>query len=210
MKILSVSDKVVNHIYGPTIKTLFGDVGLVLGCGDLPYYYLEFIVSSLHAPLVYVHGNHDPPMEHTSYGRSRSEPEGCVNADERVLRVDGLLVAGLEGSIRYRPTGDYQYTEFDMWLKVLRLTPSLFVNRLKYGRYLDVLIAHSPPYGIHNGPTRAHVGFKSFLWLMRHFKPSYMVHGHKHVYNCMEVTVTKYEQTTVMNTFPYKVWNIET
>jgi len=42
----------------------FGDVELVLSCGDLPYYYLEYIVSMLNVPLLYVHGNHDAPPEY--------------------------------------------------------------------------------------------------------------------------------------------------
>ena len=40
MKVLSLSDKVVSFIYGPQVKCRFKDVDLVIGCGDLPYYYL--------------------------------------------------------------------------------------------------------------------------------------------------------------------------
>jgi predicted phosphodiesterase len=63
MKILTVSDKVVDFIYSPQLKEKFGDVELVLSCGDLPFYYLEYIVSILNVPLFYVMGNHDKKVE---------------------------------------------------------------------------------------------------------------------------------------------------
>lgn len=58
MKILTISDKVDELVYSPAIKRLFADTDLVLGCGDLPHYYLEFIVTMLGGPLFYVIGNH--------------------------------------------------------------------------------------------------------------------------------------------------------
>ena len=35
MKILALSDQVVEQLYSPSIKERFGDVSLVVGCGDL-------------------------------------------------------------------------------------------------------------------------------------------------------------------------------
>ena len=42
MKVLAVSDRVQEQIYSPAIRTRYSDVGLVLGCGDLPYYCLLY------------------------------------------------------------------------------------------------------------------------------------------------------------------------
>jgi Icc-related predicted phosphoesterase len=95
-----------------------------------------------------------------------------------------------------------------MWRNVFMMTPALIRKRLVTGRPIDILLAHSPPHGIHNGRDRTHLGFKSFLWLMRKFKPRYLIHGHRHVYNPLEVTETQYQQTTVMNVYPYKVLEI--
>lgn len=209
MKVLFVSDKVVENIYSPSIATRFSDVKLVVGCGDLPYYYLEYIQSTLNTSLIYVHGNHDPEKEYLADGTSVTGPLGGVNLHCQTYRTDNLLVAGLEGSIRYRD-GRFQYSQQEMWTNVLlRLTPRLLVNKLMYGRYLDMLVAHSPPYGIHNGEDHIHVGFKSFLWLMRVFKPRYMAHGHRHVYNPTEATETQYFETQVINIYPYKMIDIE-
>ena len=43
---------------------------------------------------------------------------------------------------------------------------------------------------------------------MRQFKPRYLLHGHRHVYNPLEITETEYEQTTVINVYPYKMLEI--
>jgi Icc-related predicted phosphoesterase len=97
-----------------------------------------------------------------------------------------------------------------MWLNaIFSLAPRLLINKIKYGRYLDILVAHSPPYGIHNGEDRIHVGFNAFLWLMKVFKPRYLVHGHRHIYNPTEVVRTQFEQTCVINIYPYKILDIE-
>jgi Icc-related predicted phosphoesterase len=209
VKLLAVTDKVVDLIYSPSLVENFGDVAMVLGCGDLPYYYLEYIVTMLNVPLLYVHGNHDPPVEYSSSGQESTGPGGGTNVHGRLVHEQGLSVLGLEGSIRYKPSGNYQYTEAEMWGQVFRLVPALLVNRLTTGRPLDILLTHSPPYGIHNGRDRTHVGFKSFLWLIHRFKPRYLIHGHRHVYNPLEITETQYEQTTVINVYPYKVLEID-
>ena len=208
MKALVVADKVVELLYTPTIVERFGDVDLVLSCGDLPYYYLEYIVSMLNVPLLYVHGNHDT-VEHTYAGSVHAEPGGGTNVHSRLVLCLGLAVAGLEGSIRYRPWGEYQYTDGQMWGNALWLAPTLLRYRLFTGRSIDILLAHAPPYLIHDGRDPTHVGFKAFLWLMRMFKPRYLLHGHRHVYNPLEATVTQYDATTIINVYPYRVLNVD-
>lgn len=208
MKLLVVTDKVVETIYSPAVTERYCDVDTVLSCGDLPYYYLEYVVSMLNVPLLYVHGNHDT-AEHSYGGAVRSEPGGCTNVHGRLVVYKGLAVAGLEGSIRYRPWGEYQYTDREMWANALWLAPSLLKYRVLTGRTIDVLMTHAPPFLIHDGRDPTHVGFKAFLWLMHVFRPRYLLHGHRHVYNPLETTVTQYEATTVMNVFPYKVLNTE-
>ncbi len=209
VRILAVSDKVVETLYTPAIRNNVGLVDLLLACGDLPFYYLEFLVSMLDVPAFYVYGNHDHNLRYTEQGPVTIHPPGWVNLDERSVRVKGLLLAGLEGSIRYRPRGLHQYTQAEMHRKALRLASRLLVNRLFYGRYLDILITHSPPYGIHDGPDYAHTGFEAFLWLMARFRPRYLLHGHRHVYG-REVTKSRYHRTWVLNVYPYRLIEVQT
>ena len=51
MKILAISDQVMEQLYSPRVKETFAHVNLVVGCGDLPFYYLEYVVSMLNIPL---------------------------------------------------------------------------------------------------------------------------------------------------------------
>ena len=209
MKILAVSDETVDWLYSPNARGRLGKVDLILGCGDLPYYYLEYLVTMLDAPLLYVYGNHDPLVEYTSAGGTKTAPGGGENVDMRCVNQRGLLVAGLEGCIRYKPDGLHQYTQNEMTWRSLVLLPGLAANRLMRGRWLDVLIAHSPPLGIHDMPTAAHTGFHAFLNLMRIFRPRYLLHGHRHQNYAPGATETRWGATTVINVHPFRVLDIE-
>ncbi|MHB1120362.1 MAG: metallophosphoesterase, partial [Bellilinea sp.] len=97
MKILAVSDIELGYIYNLQIAQRFRDVDFIVGCGDLPYYYLEFMVSMLDKPLYYVRGNHSSQVESTT-GGERLSPWGAVNLHRKMIRTeDGLLLAGIEG-----------------------------------------------------------------------------------------------------------------
>jgi calcineurin-like phosphoesterase family protein len=209
IKILSISDKVDELLYSSAIKRLFGDVDLILGCGDLPHYYLEFIVTMLGGPLFYVIGNHGNAVRKSYAPKEEWDyPGGCENIDGRVVRYRGLLIAGLQGSMRYNDNPDFQYTEREMAWKVWQLAPSLMLNRLLHGRYLDILITHAPPSGIHDKPDRCHQGFRAFRTLMDRFQPRYLIHGHVHVYHPSEPTQTVYRKTTVINTYGYQTLEV--
>lgn len=202
LKILALSDRVVETIYSDRVRRRHGDVDLVLGCGDLPYYYLEFVVSMLDKPTLYVKGNHDDGPQYTSDGRRLLEAEGCDLIEDRIVKVEGLLFLGLGGSIRYKMNSSEQYTQREMRQRIRRLLPQMLFNRIRYGRYVDVVVTHSPPYGIHDRKDSAHIGFTAFLTLMSRFKPRYLLHGHAHIWRKDEIRKTRFHQTTVINVFP--------
>ncbi len=212
MKILALSDQVVEHLYSPHVKDHFGDVDLVVGCGDLPNYYLDYIVSMLNVPLSHVPGNHDlPPISPEPEGgcESRGNRTECANIDGLVVDERGLLLAGLGGSIRYRPDGVHQYTQREMARRVLALTPRLCWNRVRHGRFLDILVTHSPPRRIHDAEDPAHVGFEAFNRFIARFCPRYLLHGHSHVYRHGATTTTQVGPTTVINVYPYRVIEVD-
>ena len=210
MKILAVSDTEIGFIYSPMIRERFTDIDLVISCGDLPYFYLEYILSMLSVPLYYVRGNHASKIEFSGSTAERTYPWGAIDLHKKVQEDDtGLLLAGLEGSVRYN-RGDYQYTQSEYWMMVFRLVPGLLLNNLKVGRYLDIFVTHAPPFHIHDMDDRPHVGIKAFNWLIKVFKPKYHLHGHIHVYRQDTVMRTLVDQTEVINTYGYRELLIDT
>lgn len=206
MKILAVSDEVIERLYRLCESGHFSDVEMIIGCGDLPYRYLENIVTLLNVPLLYVPGNHDPKFIESD---CLTYAEGGSNMDLKLTRVKTFLIGGLGGSIRYRPDGTNQYTQSESYRRAFRLLPRLWLNRINYGRMLDILITHSPPFGIHDEDTHAHTGLKAINWLINIAKPRYHFHGHTHFYRRnLELSETTLQETKIINVFPYKIIDI--
>ena len=219
MKILCISDQIDPLVYSPNIRERYKDCDLVISAGDLPMEYLDFIVSSLNKPLLFVFGNHNLE-EFRLYHRTGAlastgthlplkplPPEACHGTTYvgfKVHREGNLLVAGVSGSIRYN-AGLSQYTERQMLFKLLKMLPRLLVNKLKYGRFVDIFLTHAPPEGIHDKEDPCHRGFRCYLWFMRTFKPRFMVHGHIHLYDMQDVRVSRYFDTTVINAYSHHI-----
>ena len=204
---MAVSDRIVEHLYTSDVQNRLRDIDLLIGCGDLPYYYLEFLISALDTRMIYVRGNHDIGLQYMADGRVLDHVPGGLDIHRRVVEIDGLLIAGLEGSIRYRPKAPYMYTEQEMRWNAWSLFPQLLMNKIRYGRALDILVTHSPAAGIHDLRDPAHRGFAVLRSLMRRFRPKYLLHGHVHVYRNDVPMVTKYLDTTVVNVYPYRVFD---
>jgi hypothetical protein len=220
MRVLCVADHVDPFIYSAGLKSRLRDVDMVLSAGDLPLEYYDFIVSSLNKPLFFVFGNHhlarrDDFRRRADPGRPLAPPSdwrafvGGTYLEGKVVRSGGLLLAGLGGSIWYNG-GEHQYTDFGMFLRILRLLPKLLWNRAFRGRWLDLLLTHAPPYGINDLPDPCHTGFRVFLWFMRTFRPRYLVHGHVHLYDRNAVREARYGDTTVLNAYDHAVIELET
>lgn len=206
MRILAVSDQVVERIYTLVPSGHFQGVELILGCGDLPYTYLEYIVTMLNVPMYYIPGNHDPQFDLMD---KRSRAEGGSNLDLKTARHNNILISGFGGCIRYRPDGVNQYTQSEAYRRAFRLLPQLLINRIKHGRAMDILISHSPPFHIHDDSDLAHQGLKALNWLNRIAKPRYHLHGHTHFYrNNLEDQETLFNQTRIINVYPYKILEI--
>ena len=207
MKILALSDKIVSFIYSPQVKQRFQDVDLIIGCGDLPYYYLEYVFTALEVPLFFVRGNHDAVVEF-GMGEQRTGPHGGIDLHSRLCCYKGLLLGGVEGSMRYR-LGPFQHSQAQMWNFVLGMVPGLIINRLRYGRFLDVFVAHAPPSGIHDCQDLTHQGIKAFRWLISVFQPAYFFHGHIHLHRPDEVTETQFETTRVINAYGFRQTDVD-
>lgn len=203
MKILAVSDEVIERLYKLCESGHFQEIELILGCGDLPYPYLENLLTMLNIPLFYVPGNHDP--KHNA-DNNLAHVEGGSNLDLKVVRFKKFLIGGFGGCIRYRPNGTNQYSQTEAFTRAFRLLPRLLLNRMNYGRSLDILITHSPPLGIHDDDTQAHQGLKAINWLIRIAQPRYHFHGHTHFQRRnLSPSETTHGLTKIANVFPYKI-----
>jgi len=206
LKILAISDIVVDRLYSTQVAERFHDVEMIIGCGDLPYEYLEFLVSSMNIPLFYVPGNHDPAYDEKIQA---AHAEGCDNLDREVRSVKGFNIAGIGGSIRYRPGCPNQYSQTQMYSRMSSFIPKLLWHLPLHGNVLDIMVAHSPPRGIHDDDDQAHVGFSAFKGFIQTFKPRYFLHGHTTVYKTNIISpVTMVGTTTVINVYPYRVIEI--
>jgi Icc-related predicted phosphoesterase len=207
-------------VYSPNVRSRFAEVDLIISAGDLPMNYLGFLSSSLNKPVVFVFGNHNlESLYHFQRKRvldtSSLELEmptenyyGSTIAEDRVVNQKGLLIAGLGGSHRYND-GDHQFTEYQMFIRILKLVPRLLWNRIRHGRYLDVLLTHASPYGIHDKADPCHVGFRSFLWFIDKFGPRYLLHGHIHLYDLNAERETEYNGTRIINVYDHYVLDLE-
>ena len=200
MKILCVSDQIDPLVYSNSIKNRFADVDMILSAGDLPLDYLDYIVTNLNKPLLFIFGNHHAEEMISDELESFSS----THLGSKIRKEAGLIIAGLGGSMRYN-RGLNQFTELQMYGEIFKLIPALLFNRIFHGRYLDILLTHAPPKGIHDKPDKCHWGFKAFLWFIKRFKPKYLVHGHIHLYDLSDVRCTRWQETEVINAYGHYV-----
>ena len=203
-RILAIADEVDEALYEDALHQLKPD--LILSAGDLPFDYLENLVTRSGVPLLYVPGNHDADVKfrrHT-YGPVVVEepipgPEGCDNVDGKIIEVSGLRVAGLGGSIKYRE-GPNQYTQAAMRRRALGLELRARVRR----RAPDILLTHSPPKDLGDGQDLPHQGFEAFHRLLRVLRPRLMVHGHLHPYGRPR-SDRHLGETLIVNAVPHRL-----
>ncbi len=202
LKVLSVSDRIDSNLLERDTYEKYKDVDLILSCGDLPYYHIEKLFQLYEVPVLYVRGNHDPRVE---YGKSGPlyGPRGGIDLHNRVVVLNDLIFAGFEGSLPYKE-GPFLHSQSEMWRNVFGIIPRLLWNKLVYGRYLDVVLTHTPPRGIHDQESNVHGGYHAFRWLINTFKPSYFFHGHIHVYTNDEIIETVVGGTKVINTYGHR------
>ena len=204
MKILSISDRVDPSLYGPVLEARASGVEAIISCGDLPFEYLEYLVTFVDVPLFYVRGNHDPSED------SGKRPGGCIPLDGRIEEVGGLSLAGLPGCLWYSG-GANQYTERQMRRRGRSLSLRLSFRSLLGRDRPVVFVSHAAPLGLGDADDPCHRGFETFLSLTRRHNPSLWVHGHVHLYGRMEDDVSRdllADSTPVVNAYRYRILEI--
>jgi uncharacterized protein len=217
MRILALSDVPYPALYSRFDRSRWAGVRLVLGCGDLPVEYLDFVATSLGVPLLYVLGNHDEKNP-TTAGHAGEDIHG------RLVVYGGLRILGFEGCAWYGGKG-IEYTQREMAWRVWR-------TYLKIWRAggVDIVVSHAPPIlgedspavelssnvlvpadaGSYQyeapepGPTDpAHRGFVAFTRLIHQFRPRLWLHGHTHLNYSRAARVRRLGDTFVANAYEF-------
>lgn len=166
MKILIIADEEEKILYDFFDKELVKGVDLIISCGDLKRYYLEYLETMINCPLIYVPGNHDD--------YAQNPPQGCIDIDDKIYDFRGLRILGLGGSMRYNDKPN-MYTEEEMEKRIRRMKRSIVLHN-----GFDVLVTHAPARGYGDLEDLPHLGFSCFNDLLNTWKPKYMLHGHVH------------------------------
>lgn len=167
MKILVVADEESKSLWDFYDKKKTEGVDLIISCGDLNPDYLQFLVTMVNCPLLYVRGNHDRIYD-------RKPPEGCIDIDDMVYDHHGLRILGLGGAMRYRP-GPEMYSEEEMTKRIRKLKKSIARTN-----GFDILVTHAPAKDHGDMQDLPHRGFACFNSLLEEYHPRYMLHGHVH------------------------------
>lgn len=199
MKILVLADEESKYLWDYFDKSKIEGIDLIISCGDLAPQYLSFLATFTHAPVLYVHGNHDACYAETP-------PDGCICIDDTIYVYKGVRILGLGGSMEYQYNGaPHQYTEKAMEKRIRKMR-----RKIRKNGGFDIVIAHSPAFNINDSADLAHTGFKCFRTLIEEFQPKYFVHGHVHInYGRDFVRESKYRQTTIVNAYEKYVIEIE-
>ena len=197
MKILAIADQDSPLLWDYFDKSYLEGIDLILSCGDLKPQYLSFLATFAHAPILYVHGNHDERYEQVP-------PDGCICIEDQIYVHDGVRILGLGGSMRYKP-GSHQYTQSQMRWRVWKLW-----WRLKYRKGFDILLTHSPAYQLNDGKDLPHMGFEVFRTLLDKYKPAYFIHGHVHMnYGRSFPRLSTYNETQVINAYEKYIFEMD-
>lgn len=207
-RLLCVADEEAAVLSRGRMRALAPD--LIVGCGDLPFRYLEYLSSTVDVPLVFVPGNHDPRPDRVRLHRSGlwlrdglpvdpPRPLGGVDLDGRLVSVGGLALAGLGGCVRYRP-GPHQYSQAQYRWRGRRLVARARLSR----RRPDVLVTHAPPRHVGDEEDRAHHGIEALHEVVRRLRPRLLVHGHIHPHGRPRPDRTLGD-TVVCNVVPWRL-----
>ncbi len=197
MKILAVADVEDKLLYDYFKKERTEGVELIVGCGDLRADYMDFLMTMVNVPMIYVRGNHDDLL-------IEKPPLGAVCIEDRVYKYNGVTFMGLGGSMRYRDDGLNMYTEHEMGWRTFKMAP-----KVMFRGGVDVLVTHSPAKGYGDLEDLPHRGYDCFNKVLDKYHPKYMIHGHVHMnYGRIQKEYDHPSGTKIINAYGYRIIDV--
>lgn len=194
-KILLVSDIPILRKYSAEyIKKLCRDIDFIIAAGDLGNDYLDYLFTLLNKDLIFVNGNH-------VYNRCHNI-DFCKNIDQKLINFRGLRIMGFDGSqiYSYNP---HQYSEFQVKAMIMKKLFALI------WRKPDIVVSHTPPFGIHDQGDHVHTGFRSYHYILKFFKPKLWIHGHIHLEHHHKIQESVIDGVRFVNAYGYKIIDFE-
>jgi Icc-related predicted phosphoesterase len=200
MKIICISDT-HNHYHALDGKLPAGDI--LIHAGDLVRHgtvdeiqqFVDWYSQLPHRYKIFVGGNHDGALEH-----SREQikiPANLIYLENELIEIEGLRIWGSPVSPPYRSFGF-------MWEE-----PRRYATYQKIPPNCDIIINHSPPFGILDQVEEGqHVGCQILAQRLCELKPKLVICGHIHEgYGQLELDGTTYVNASIM-TRRYQATNL--
>lgn len=128
--------------------------------GDIPETVLKIIKQYVQTPLFGILGNHDALTTLSNCG--------IIDINGKFVTINGVTIAGLGGSHRYKP-GDYpMLTQKESIAAAAACPPG------------DILISHDTSFGVMKRRDNAHCGLKGISEYIKRNKPTLNICGHYH------------------------------
>ncbi|MHC4982400.1 MAG: metallophosphoesterase family protein [Planctomycetota bacterium] len=166
MKILVLADIDAFHW-----KWRPGRADVVVSCGDVAPELLGEAAEAFRCKTIFaVKGNHD--------SRARfGDP--IIDLHLHTEQRQGVVFGGLSGSWKYKPRGNFLYTQAEVE-KFLSTFPPV-----------NVFVSHNSPRGIHDRDDHVHLGFEALNSYIKRARPRILLHGHQHVDKETSVAATR-------------------
>ncbi len=185
MKILAIADRPPQNPIEQILSS--NSVDVIVTLGDLDLYQIQDLENITNIPKLGVYGNHD--------SGSYMEPLGIQNMHLQTVEISGITFGGFEGSVRYKGTSAPMYTQEEA-TELMQNFP-----------YVDVFLAHCPPYGINDEPNElAHTGFLALKNYIETKHPKYFLHGH--TYPTEENMIREHQDTHIVYVYQDKIIEI--
>ena len=185
IKLLAIADRPPKNSIKDIIKQ--NNIDLIATLGDLDYFSLKELKDITHIPKIGIYGNH--------CDWKYFDELWIINIHLKVFEYKGLSFWWFEWSIRYKQSSYWKMYTQEEAKQLLKDFPRV-----------DIMISHSPPYGINDEPdSRSHQWFIALRDYIVNKKPKYFLHWHTYpVY-----IVDKFYDTNIIYVFWEKVVEVD-